>query len=150
MYSFKKHEFDWLLIHESRPMPGDTHLKAFVRDTHPHDQITLNIYVSGEFVIGIGDFSQTMTPGSSSIDLALDVVPSGVVVLERAASDGCMRMCIQSKDPATRWSRKRVEVLSGQTVSASDGFIIPMKPIVQAHRVYTAEGDESVFVLERI
>jgi hypothetical protein len=150
MYPFIRHEFDWLLVHESRPEVGARHVKTFLLPTTPAEQSTLNLYVAGAFEVHIGPFKQTLVAGQSSLDLAISPIPAGVLLVETPVAANSIRFCLQPKLGTTKWSRRAVQLAAGETASANDGFVIPMQPDLVAVPSYTAQTDIKVFVIERL
>jgi len=150
MYPFIRHEFDWLLVHESRPDAGSRHVKTFLLPTAPMAQSTLNLYMAGAFDIQIGSFTQSMEVGQSSLDLKINPIPAGVLVVETATALHSVRLCLQPKVAGTRWSRQAMHLKAGETATASDGFVIPVGSDLHVVASYTAAVDTKVFVVERL
>lgn len=148
-YPFIRHTLDWLLVHESQVSPGMLHLKSFVQPTRPADQVTLNLYVRGAFRLSWGGPSTILRGGQSSLDLPVETLPAGQLVVEEALSDG-VRLCLQPADPKTKWVRRRVDLKAGEHVVAVDGFVLPLDRVDLGRRDFCAEVPTSVFVVERV
>ncbi len=148
MYEFKRFVYDWLVVHESRPAVGQRHMKAFVAPTAPKDQSTFNIYASGVFELAIGSTKQQMQAGMSTLDIAIDAIPAGVLIVEKPLVPDSVRFCCQPLNESTRWTRRAVTLQSGESLS-SDGWIIPALPELQVVKSFTADSPTKVFVLDR-
>lgn len=149
MYPFKRFVYDWLAVHESRPAVGQRHMKTFVATTAPKDQSTFNIYASGVFEVAIGSAKQQMQAGMSTLDIAIDAIPAGVLIVEKPLVPDSVRFCCQPLNEATKWTRKGVTLQPGESLT-TDGWIIPALPELQVVKSFTADAPTKVFVLERV
>lgn len=125
MYKFKRTHISGFVLVESRPDIGQIHVKRFAPGTTPKNQGTLNMYLSGEFLLSVpaSSFSQTMLPGQTNIDLKIDAFPAGAEAVEQATSDGCWRMCLSPADKSARWMRRIAEVEAGGALQLSEGDV---------------------------
>lgn len=125
MYKFKRIYAPGFVLVESRPEDGQSHVKRFASGTTPKNQGTLNLYLAGEFSFSIAaaGFTQIVLPGQTNLDLKIDAFPVGAEAVERAASDGCWRMCLSPVDKSARWTRRIAEVEAGGILPLREGDI---------------------------
>ena len=125
MYKFKRIHAPGFVLVESRPDIGQIHVKRFAPGATPKNQGTLNMYLSGGFLLSVpaSSFSQTMLPGQTNIDLKIDAFPAGAEAVERAASSDCWRMCLSPADKSARWTRRIADVEAGGVLQLSEGDV---------------------------
>jgi hypothetical protein len=119
MYDFAKTTLDWVHLYDSRvSTPGQRHMKVCLPGTTPTNQETLNVYLEGTFEVSIPDtgFTQTLTPGQSSLDLAVALYPAGVPIVERALTTPARRICLSPVMRGDWWVRQRLDLLAGASV----------------------------------
>lgn len=147
-YKFERLVFDWLAIHVSHVKIDQRHIKVVLANTTPLYQSTLNLYIIGSFEVSVraGGVvnTQIMEAGQSSLDLILEL-PAGAIVTERALTAGSIRYCLEPIKKGTAWSKKRVDLIYGQSLQAKPGeLLIPMRP----EAVNSISGPTTVFVVQ--
>jgi hypothetical protein len=94
MYSFTRQNIGNFVIYQSVQKAGDTHLKKFSTGVTPHNQETINVYAVGDFRFSVGEFTQDLPAGSTTLDLEIDEFPAGEVATEEVLSPVAIRYCI--------------------------------------------------------
>lgn len=97
MFTFSKRTAGRFDIFASFQSQGDDHKKRFGAGVTPHNQKTINIYAKGEFRFEIGDFSQTLPEGSSTLDLEITEFPAGEISTETVLSTYGLRYCVSPR-----------------------------------------------------
>lgn len=129
MYSFSRKAIGPYVIHISVQKAGDVHRKKFVSGVTPSNQNTTNIYVKGKFLFSIGEHSQELTAGQTSLDLQIAEYPANVIATETVLSDYAVRYCVPSKD----LSKTIVQVGENQTHTLEENslvFVLSGKAVV--------------------
>lgn len=123
MYQFTNIVLAGLTVSQSIAKAGTKHHKQYATaGVSPLTQNTLNVYLSGSFSFEVGNFSQVMNAGDTSLDLGLAQYPTDVPCVETVLSDWGTRCCVSCKRP---WTREAVELASGQTHTlAHDSLVI--------------------------
>lgn len=114
MYTFEKEVVGPFTVHKSSQVKGDLHVKRFRSGVTPANQATLNVYISGEFLITCGQFSQSMSAGQTSLELAIDAYPDGALMREEVMSETGVRYCISATEGG-KWLREKVSLSGGET-----------------------------------
>jgi hypothetical protein len=115
MYEFEKTYLGRFTVHKSVQLQGDRHFKRFTAPgTTPASQGTLNVYVDGQFQIGISaaGFSQTLNAGQTSLDLTIAEFPLEAICIETVLSTTGTRYCIGPTTPAP-WTREARTLQAG-------------------------------------
>lgn len=125
-YDMRKFQMGRFLVHESMPVVGMEHKKRFVADgITPLLQATFNVYVRGEFLFEIADtgFSQVLSAGDTSLSLALEVFPVGVVCVERPTTEPARRLCLSPCAPGA-WSKGVGRLGAGESMGFETGACV--------------------------
>lgn len=134
MYSFTRKTLGPYTVHVSVQKSGDTHLKKFTGTVTPGTQSTTNIYVKGNFLFTIGNYSQEMVSGQTSLDLNIDEYPANTLATETVLSDYAVRYCVPSKG----LTKQVVEIPENQIYSADKNslvFVLSGKALVNNTQV---------------
>lgn len=94
MYSFSRRSVGRFTVYQSIQRAGDTHQKKFKAGVTPQNQETINVYAAGDFRFSIGEFTQDLPAGSTTIDLGITEFPEGVVSTEEVLSPMAIRYCV--------------------------------------------------------
>lgn len=123
MYQFTNVVLAGLTVSQSIAKAGTKHHKQYTNaGVAPATQNTLNVYLFGSFSFEVGNFSQVMQAGDTSLDLGLTQYPADLPCVETVLSDWGARCCVSSKKP---WAREVVELGSGQAHTlAHDSLVI--------------------------
>jgi len=122
MYQFSTQEIAGLQVAQTVARGGTDHLKVYAAaGVTPATQDTLNVYVSGSFRFGCGQFSQTLVGGQTSLDLTIAAYPAGEICEETVLSDWGVRFCVSSKKP---WERERFALNAGQTLELTKDSLL--------------------------
>lgn len=120
MYSFTRKTLGPYTVHISVQKSGDTHHKKFTGTVSPSTQSTTNIYVKGNFLFTIGNYSQEMVSGQTSLDLNIDEYPVDTLATETVLSDYAVRYCVPSKG----LTKQVVEIPENQTYSVDKNSLV--------------------------
>jgi len=134
MYSFTRKIVGPYTVHLSVQKSGDTHHKKFIGTISPSTQSTTNIYVKGNFLFTIGNYSQEMVSGQTNLDLNIDKYPVDTVATETVLSDYAIRYCIPTKG----LTKQVVEIPENQMYSADKNslvFVLSGKAVVNNTQV---------------
>ena len=116
MYSFEKQELTDFVIHKSYQQMGDKHHKRFGTSVTPLNQVTLNVYIQGQFKLKCAGFEQVLGAGQTSLEVALETYPAGQIFEEEVLSETATRFCIACKQSGT-WYRAKIDVTPENPVS---------------------------------
>lgn len=97
MYSFTRQTVGKFTVYQSVQRAGDSHQKKFKAGVTPQNQETVNVYALGSFRFSMGEFTQDLPAGSTTLDLSITNFPEGVVSTEEVLSPMAVRYCVSAE-----------------------------------------------------
>lgn len=129
-YAFETSDVGGFRVYKSAQQAGDLHLKRFTQPgVTPQTQGTLNIYAEGvfSFAIPTTEFVQTLSAGSTSLDLTVAQYPVNAVCEEQVVSPTALRYCVSPAVPLA-WTPSVVALAAGdELVTQPDDCIYLMQ-----------------------
>lgn len=108
MYTFTNREIAGLTVSNTIAKQNTEHHKAYQEvEVTPQTQNTLNVYVSGSFLISAGSWSQILSEGNTSLDLSIIQYPIDQPVIEKVQSPWGNRFCVSCKKS---WEKELFEL----------------------------------------
>jgi hypothetical protein len=129
MYKFRPEHRDWLKVFIATPSIGDKWEKLFPRGVTPSNQFSLNLYTCGTFKLSAEKlgYSQHMSIGDSSLDIAVEEFPSNEFFIETPVEEPACRVCL-TVDGGGKWERRKSFIQKDTLFDTNDNefaIIIP-------------------------